>query len=550
MTASTIAGAIMLDIYNSKLKDAVKKLTAASKAKSEFLSNMSHEMPTPMNAIINMTSIAQNTPDIERKNYALEKIEDASTHLLGVINDILDMSKIEANKFELVPVEFVFEIILQRVVNVVNFRIEEKKQKLLVHIDKDIPKTLIGDDQRLSQVITNLLGNAVKFTPESGSITLNTKFLGEKDGVCTIQISVTDTGIGISNEQQKRLFQSFQQAETSTVRRYGGTGLGLSISKSIVEMMNGKIWVESELGKGSTFAFIVQAKRGKDKISSLQEGAIDWDSIHILAVDDDPDILEFFKDVAQRYNIHCDTSPDGEHALQLLEENNNYNIFFIDWKLPGMDGIALANAIKANEHRPDNSIVVLISAVDWGLIKNDAQEAGVGRFLSKPLFPSVIIDAISDCLGVERHHDDIEKADIDNYFTGHRILLVEDMDINREIVLMLLESTHLEIDCAENGVQALRMFCEEPGKYEIIFMDVQMPEMDGYEATRRIRALEKELSASDVSGKPYRKVPIIAMTANVFKEDIDRCINAGMNDHIGKPLDLDVVMKKLHTYLT
>jgi signal transduction histidine kinase len=212
MTASTIASAIMLDIYNAKLKDAIDKLTSASKAKSEFLSNMSHEMRTPMNAIINMTTIAKNADDMERKNYALGKIEDASIHLLGVINDILDMSKIEANKFELAPAEFVFEKMLQRVVNVVNFRVEEKHQKLMVHIDRDIPRTLIGDDQRLSQVITNLMGNAVKFTPDNGSITLDTKFLGEEDGICTLRISVTDTGIGISGEQQKRLFQYFQQA--------------------------------------------------------------------------------------------------------------------------------------------------------------------------------------------------------------------------------------------------------------------------------------------------------------------------------------------------
>jgi signal transduction histidine kinase/DNA-binding response OmpR family regulator/PAS domain-containing protein len=550
MTASTIAGAIMLDIYNSKLKDAVKKMTAASKAKSEFLSNMSHEMRTPMNAIINMTAIAQNTTDVERKNYALDKIEDASTHLLGVINDILDMSKIEANKFDLVPVEFVFEKMLQRVVNVVNFRVEDKKQKLMVHIDKEIPKTLIGDDQRLSQVITNLLGNAVKFTPENGAIDLYSILLGEKNGVCEIQISVSDTGIGISPEQQARLFQSFQQAESSTVRKFGGTGLGLSISKSIVEMMGGKIWIESELGKGSTFLFTIQAKRGEDKKTGLREKAIALDSVRILAVDDDPDILAFFADVAQRYGLNCDTALSGEAALSLVREKGNYNFYFIDWKMPVMDGIELTSAIKAMEHATDHSVIIMNSAVEWSVIKDKAQEAGTDRFLSKPLFPTTIIDTISECLGVEPNKiEEMQKGGDD--FTGHRILLVEDMEINREIVLMLLESTHLDIDCAENGVQAIQMFCEEPGKYEIIFMDVQMPEMDGYEATQRIRAVEKELSsASSASGKHYRKVPIIAMTANVFKEDIDRCINAGMDDHVGKPLDFEVVMEKIRAYLT
>jgi signal transduction histidine kinase/DNA-binding response OmpR family regulator len=550
MTASTVGGAIMLDIYNSKLKDAVKKLTEASKAKSEFLSNMSHEMRTPMNAIINMTAIAKNTPDIEHKNYALEKIEDASIHLLGVINDILDMSKIEAKKFELVPAEFNFEKMLQRVVNVVNFRVEEKKQKLTVHIDKDIPKTLIGDDQRLSQVITNLMGNAVKFTPENGSISLKTKFLGEEDGVCTLQISVSDTGIGISAEQQKRLFQSFQQAESSTVRKFGGTGLGLSISKNIVEMMNGKILIESELGKGSSFIFTIQIQRGEEKKPSLREKATNWEIVRILAVDDDPDTLEFFTDVSQRFNLYCDTAPNGEYALSLVQEKGNYNIYFIDWKMPGMDGITLINAIKAMKRNPDSVIIIMISAVEWNEIKDKAQEAGIDRFLSKPLFPSAVVDTINECLGAERNKpEDTQKGNVD--FTGRRVLLVEDMDINREIVMLMLESTHLEIACAENGVQAVQMFSEDPGKYEVILMDVQMPEMDGYEATRRIRMIEKELiSGSGVSGKPYSKVPIIAMTANVFKEDIDRCIDAGMDDHVGKPLDFEVVMSKLQAYLT
>jgi len=412
MTASTIAGAITLDIYNTKLKDAVTKVMAASKAKSEFLSNMSHEMRTPMNAIINMTVIGKKADNIERKDYALDKIGEASTHLLGVINDILDMSKIEAKKFEIVLVKFNFEKMISGVIGVNKFRIEEKHQKLMVKIDNDIPKLLISDDQRLSQIITNLLGNAVKFTPENGSITLDASFLREENGVCTIQISVTDTGIGISKEAQSHLFQSFQQAETSTARTFGGTGLGLSISKSFVEMMGGKIWVESEEGRGSTFAFTIQAGRGIE--------------------------------VEERHDLK-DT----------MKESNND-------------------------------------------------------------------------------------------FSGHRILLVEDMEINREIVLMLLESTNLEIDCAENGLQAVEMFIEEPGRYEIIFMDVHMPGMDGYEATGQIRKYEEKLKSEE---NQHQRVPIVAMTANVFKEDIEHCINAGMDNHLGKPLDFEIVMDKLRHYL-
>ncbi|MDR0320803.1 MAG: response regulator [Treponema sp.] len=546
VTASTIAGVIMRDIYNTKLKDAIRKLSAASMAKSEFLSNMSHEMRTPMNAIIGMTSIARNTPDLERKNYALEKIEDASSHLLGVINDVLDMSKIEANKLELSNTSFGFEKMLQKAISVINFRVEEKHQKLKIHVDKHIPEILVGDDQRLTQVITNLLSNAVKFTPEKGLISLDTRFLGEEDGICTIQISVTDNGIGISPDQQKRLFQSFQQAESSTVRKYGGTGLGLSISKNIVEMMGGKIWIESELNEGSTFAFTIKAKRGEEKTKNIYDQAENLDQIKILVVDDDSDILEFFTDVAQRYNLSCDVAEGGEDALRLIEKNGDYNVYFVDWKMPGIDGVTLTRTIKKIGNNYDNAIVVMISAGEWSEIEKDAKDAGVDRFLSKPLFPSAIPDTIGECLGIERQKNETEGSISDITFAGRRVLLTEDVEINREIVLTLLESTEVQIDCAENGLQSVQMFTENPGKYDMILMDVQMPEMDGYEATRCIRALESELEKQE--GKPRKRIPIIAMTANVFREDVEKCLSAGMDDHIGKPLDFNEVLNKMRKY--
>jgi CheY-like chemotaxis protein/anti-sigma regulatory factor (Ser/Thr protein kinase) len=376
---------------------------------------MSHEIRTPLNAITGMTAIGKSANDTARKDYCFTKIEDASSHLLGVINDILDMSKIEANKFELSPVEFNFEKIIRSAVNVVNFRIDEKQQKFTLHIDNEIPKTLIADDQRLVQVITNLLGNANKFTPEHGSISLDARFVEEKDGLCTIEITVSDTGIGISREQQEILFNSFQQAEISTTRRYGGTGLGLAISKSIVEMMGGTIWIKSNPGEGSAFIFTIKAKNGV----SL----------------------------------------------------NNMN----------------------NEHTQ------------------------------------------------AEYNMENEEQDISGLFTGRRILLVEDVEINREIVLALFEPVKLKIDCAENGAEAVRKFSETPSMYDLIFMDIQMPEMDGYEATRRIRALNIPEAKS---------IPIIAMTANVFREDIEKCIEAGMNSHVGKPLNFGEVMEKLKSYLT
>jgi len=443
---------------------------------------------------------------------------------------------------ELSPVEFDFEKMLQKVVAVINFRVDEKKQKFTVHIDREIPKTLIADDQRLSQVITNLLSNAVKFTPEEGSITLDADFKGEEDGLCTIQVRVKDTGIGISDQQQKRLFSSFQQAESSTTRKYGGTGLGLAISKSIVEMMGGTIWIESEPGKGAAFTFTIQARRGitKEK-SGLLAPDVNWSNVRVMVIDDDPDVLTYFRDVTHGFGVSCDAVASGEEALRLVVENGSYHIYFVDWKMPGMDGIQLTHELKART--PQNSVVIMISAAEWSVIAEEARKAGVDKFLSKPLFPSVIAEIINECLGMDEQQAEKRQTDINGLFAGRRILLVEDVEINREIVLSLLEPTQMGIDCAENGVEAVRMFSEAPNKYELIFMDVQMPEMDGYEATRRIRAIEADLHI-------VKGVPIIAMTANVFREDVEKCLDAGMDSHIGKPLDFDELLEKLYVYLS
>jgi len=404
---------------NREMESTLEKARAASKAKSDFLANMSHEIRTPINAIIGMTNIAESAHNIERKDYALEKIKDASSHLLGVINNILDMSKIEANKLELNSVAFNFEEMLQKVTNIINFRIAEKHQKLSVHIDENIPRTLICDDQRLAQAVANLLSNAVKFTPEQGAIYLSAHLLKVERGVCEIKFDIKDTGLGISEEQQARLFNPFEQAESSTTRKYGGTGLGLAITKRIVELMGGNISISSTCGEGSTFSFTIRAEKGDQ---------------------------------------------EKENTLPQMKKINS------------------------------NSIQVPVN----------------------------------------------EEHGTTEHFYGYRALLAEDVDINREIVLTLLEPTLLEIDCAENGVEAVRMYSKDPGKYNIIFMDLQMPEMDGYEATRKIRALDE---------KSAKTIPIIAMTANVFKEDIDNCLKAGMNGHLGKPFDLDAVMQTLKRYL-
>jgi PAS domain S-box-containing protein len=393
---------VMIDV--TKLTDTMRAAEAASRAKSEFLSNMSHEMRTPMNAIIGMVGIGRASDDINKKEYCLGKIEEASRHLLRVINDILDMSKIEAQKFTLNNIDFTFDEMLRQVMTVSEPRIVEKEQVFEVVIDPAIPSRLRGDDQRLAQVITNLLSNAMKFTPEKGHIRLEARLLNSQAGLCTLEFKVTDNGIGISAEQQAELFVSFQQADMSITRRFGGTGLGLAISKQIVTMMGGDIGVQSEPDKGSVFFFTVQ--------------------------------MEYEETTGVKESV----SP----------------------------------------------------APSFG------EEKGC--------------------------------------FKGHTILLAEDVEVNREIVSALLEPTLLVIVSAENGAEAVRLFSEDPRRYEMIFMDVQMPEMDGLEATRTIRAMDIPQA---------KTVPIVAMTANVFREDIERCLEAGMNGHVGKPLDFDEVLEKL-----
>jgi signal transduction histidine kinase/DNA-binding response OmpR family regulator len=535
----------------------------ASRAKSEFLANMSHEIRTPMSAVIGMTAIGKAAAEIERKNYCFGKIEDASAHLLGVINDILDMSKIEVGKMELSPVSFDFEKMLQRVVNVINFRVDEKRQLLTVHLDKKIPRMLIGDDLRLAQVITNLLSNAVKFTPEEGSIHLRTRFVQEECGpdgssLCTLQITVTDSGIGISDEQKGRLFTSFEQAESSTSRKFGGTGLGLAISKRIVEMMGGKIWVESELGKGSTFIFTILTRRSTETAQDLLNPGVNWKNIRILTVDDSEVTREYFTELSQHFGINCDIVSSGEEAIDLIRKGNAYDIYFIDWKMPGMNGIELARKIRESTNSQSGggkSIITMISTAEWNTIKEDAKAAGVDKFLPKPLFASAIADLINECIGSESILAAAEDtgAHLADAFAGRRILLAEDMEINREIVLTLLEPTKLTIDCAENGVKAVEMFSAHPDRYDMIFMDVQMPEMDGLEATRCIRRLENNITFRAGMGEGPAKhvspIPIIAMTANVFREDVEKCLESGMNDHVGKPLDMDEVLARLRKYL-
>ena len=513
-------------------------LIKASNAKSEFLSTMSHEMRTPMNAIIGMTAIGKRAKDLEEKDYTLRKIEDASSHLLDVINDVLDMAKIEANELVLSPVEFNFDRMLHSVISVINYRAEEKQQTLSANIDGDIPRFVVGDDKRLTQVLTNLLSNAVKFTPAGGKVHLDVSLLCKNDGVCELRVEVVDNGIGISPEQQANLFQAFKQAESGTSRMYGGTGLGLVISKNIIDLMGGKIWIESELNKGSKFIFTIKVLCGEDSTESMLISGVNWENVHILVVDDTRETQKLFRSFFRKIDVKCDVANDYNDACRFIAEHGCYDIYFVDWHSAGVDAVELMRHIKSCREE-ESFIVTMISEMDWEQVKAEASQAGVDKHIMKPIFSSTIIDCINEFFGTIYSQNEVVNQE-QNTFAGKRVLLAEDIEINREIFMSLMADTGLIIECAFNGKEALDMVAADPYKYDIVFMDVQMPQMSGYEATRLIRALPA------VQGFD---LPIIAMTANVFKSDIEDSLAAGMDGHLGKPLDIEKVFQVLRKYL-
>ncbi len=516
----------------------------ANKAKSEFLSNMSHDIRTPMNAIVGMTAIA--TANIDNKlqvQNCLSKITLSSKHLLGLINDILDMSKIESGKMTFSMSEISLREVMESIVSIVQPDVKTKKQKFDVFINDIECENVYCDSVRLNQVIINLLSNAVKFTPEGGSIQVKLyERPSEKGEVYTqVNLEVIDTGIGMSEDFIKKIFEAFAREDSKRVRKTEGTGLGMAITKYIVDAMDGTIKVESTPGKGTHFYVTLDL----EKVSEREEEMLlpNW---HMLVVDDDELICRSAVDSLKKIGIDSEWTLDGETAVKMAAKNqyeNPYHIILIDWKLPGIDGIETARQIR--EKLGDDIPILLISAYDWSDIEQEARAAGVSGFISKPLFTSTLFYGLKRFTGGEAPSANdadnmVERPADDISFSGMRILIAEDNDLNWEIANELLSDLDLEIERAENGQICVEMLEKsEPGYYKAILMDIRMPVMSGYEAARAIRE----------SSHPDKDIPIIAMTADAFSEDVKKCIDAGMNAHTAKPIDVNTVARLLKKYV-
>ena len=537
-----------LDAMRANLIRLIGDLNASNEAarkaneyKSVFLARMSHEIRTPLNAIIGMTYIAKKTKDMGTVSDSLNKISTSSAHLLGIINDILDMSKIEAGKFELVEEEFNLERLLMNVCTVASVKADEKELNIQVSLENGLPSRFIGDSLRLSQVLTNILSNACKFTPVKGTIRLTASCPERNSLNSLVRFTIEDTGIGMTEEQIGRLFSPFEQADGGTSRQFGGTGLGLAICDRIVGLMDGTIRVESEFGKGSAFIITVKLKNSKQFDSARLDESIDVRHTRVMIVDASEEGRSFFTNLFGELNVAVSTAGGADEALELLRENKDglpFTILFLDWDTVADKGVAFVKGVK--EAFGEQVIVVLVSTARFAEIEDKGTEAGVNRYLPKPVFPSSVINLVNEVIGAPGAAVSLALPEAGS-FAGKRVLLVEDNEINREIAFAYLENTGMIIDVAENGVEAVEHYLAANGKYDLVLMDVHMPVMDGLTASRRIRAEE--------SARGMRAGSIVAMTANAFKEDIERCLEAGMNGHLAKPLNIDEIMRILHKYL-
>ena len=539
--ATVIAMSVSRNETFGKLNEARAEAMASTRAKGEFLSRMSHEIRTPMNAIIGMTTIAKKTDDPEKIRYCLDKVDASSRQLLGIINDVLDMSKIESGKFDIMPEPFDFEKMMQNVFSVVQVKLDEKAQDFRFDFDSVFTRKMVGDELRLSQVLINLLNNATKFTPEGGAIVLKVREVGKKGNRSRLRMEVVDSGIGVDPEQQKKLFDSFEQADGSISRQYGGTGLGLAICKKIVALMGGDIWVESTPGQGASFIFEIEVGWGEELPTLPRKGAVP-PKMRILVVDDSEDVLEYFSNILGSFSLQCDTALGGEAALKAVErsvaDGKPYDLLFIDWNMPGMNGGEASRRIR--EIAGAKTLIVMISVADWSDIEREAKSYGVDNFLPKPVLPSVLYNTIVQLTENTLVTESPDAETVVPDWHGKTILLAEDIEINREIVASVLEETGVALENAVDGGEAVQAVEKAPGKYDLILMDVQMPNVDGLEATRRIRAL---------AAPQAQTVPIIAMTANAFKEDAQLCLQAGMNGHLAKPLNVEELYTTLAQYL-
>jgi signal transduction histidine kinase/DNA-binding response OmpR family regulator len=525
------------------LREAFEAAEAANKAKTEFLSNMSHDIRTPMNGIIGMTAIAAaHIDDKERVKDSLQKITQASKHLLSLINEVLDMSKIESGKVHLVEEEFNLSDLIDNLLAMTKPQIEEHHHKLSVNISGVTHEDVIGDSLRIQKVFTNLMGNAVKFTPDGGNIRLSiTEKPCNQTKVGCYEVVFEDNGIGMSPDYIEQIFEPFSRATDERVNSIQGTGLGMPISRNIVRMMGGDIKVESTLGEGSRFTVTMYLKLQDDR-DVRYDRFVDLD---VLVADDDPLSLESCCTMLCDLGMRAEGVESGRRAVREVvrhhEEKRDYFACIIDWKMPDMDGIATTRAIR--KAVGDDVPIIIISAYDWSDIEIEARAAGANAFISKPLFRSRLASTFSGLLGEEETiGPEAPLEDLDHMdFSAYRVLLVEDNEMNAEIATEILQMTGLKVERAADGTEAVKMVSEcEDGYYDLIFMDIQMPKMNGYDATRVIRSMNRGYCG---------RVPIIAMTANAFAEDVQAAKTVGMNEHIAKPLDLRILVNTLEKWL-
>ncbi len=536
-----------LKCMNTELEAACKAAEKAQReaeyanaAKQEFLSSMSHDIRTPMNAIIGMTSIAiANVHNQEQVQEYLRKITLSSKHLLGLINDVLDMSKIESGKMTMNIAPASLRTVMDSIVNIVQPQVKEKNQQFNAVVYEILAENVYCDSVRINQVLINLLGNAVKFTPDNGivQVSLYQEALPEDTSCVRTHFIVKDTGIGMSKEYQKKIFDSFSREDNARVQKIEGSGLGMAITKYIVDAMGGAISVKSEQGKGSEFHVVLDLVKAKDE--EIDMALPDW---NMLVVDEDERLCINVVNSLKSIGIRSEWCLSAERAMAMIEEhhhqNNDYQIVLLDWKLPDRNGIEVARAIRL-KYQIDSPIL-LISTSDRSEIEEKARKAGISGFISKPVFKSSLFCALKVFAGTPGEKVTEAREEIDGQLRGKHILLAEDNELNWEVARELLSSLEMELDWVENGQICLTKFEQSPvGYYDAIIMDVRMPVLDGYEATRAIRELER-VDAD---------IPIIAMTADAFSEDIQKCLECGMNDHLAKPIEIEVVAQKLKKYL-